>query len=204
MLRNCFAGLLVAAALSCGPAATAQIVTNGGFESGSFNGWTLDSSSLFACVGSSVACVGAFGLDVDPGPYSGSYAAYLGGSGGTGAGDDLLSQTVITTAGQGYYLTFYLAAPTYQGMGVPNSFAVEWDGNVIATLTDLTNTTYQEFSFWVSGSGSDLLGFDSDNMNSAFVLDDVSVTSAPEPSALALFAVGMLGVGAAVRRRKAG
>ena len=60
------------------------------------------------------------------------------------------------------------------------------------------------FGVWVSGSGSDLLGFDSDNMNSAFVLDDVSVTSAPEPSALALFAVGMLGVGAAVRRRKAG
>ena len=49
-----------------------------------------------------------------------------------------------------------------------------------------------------------MLGFDSDNENSAFVLDDVSVTSAPEPSALALFAVGMLGVGAAVRRRKAG
>jgi hypothetical protein len=187
---------------SGGAFAQANLVQNGGFETGDFTDWTLGASSSFACVGSTVACVGAFGLDNDPGPHSGNYAAYLGGSGGTGGGDDLLSQSITTTAGQGYYLTFYLAAPTFQGQGVPNSFAVEWDGNIVDTLTNLTNTGYDEFTFWVRGSGSDLLGFDSDNLNSAFVLDDVSMTSAPEPAALGLLLVGMTAVGVAARRRR--
>jgi serine protease len=87
-----------------------SFVTNGGFETGSFAGWTV--SGPYACVGASVACVGAFGLDSDPGPHSGSYAAYLGGS----APDDLLSQTLATPAGQQLTLSFYLAAPTYLGL----------------------------------------------------------------------------------------
>jgi hypothetical protein len=173
-----------------------SFITNGGFETGSFAGWIV--SGPYACVSASVACVGAFGLDSDPGPDSGSYAAYLGGS----APDDLLSQTLATPAGQQLTLSFYLAAPTYLGLGTPNYFDISWDGSAVASLANLTNTGYVQFSYTVTGTGSDTLQFDSNNTNSAFVLDDVSVTATPEPATFVPVCLGLAAVCLSARNRR--
>jgi hypothetical protein len=198
---NKILGVLTASALSLaagGALAQANLVSNGGFETGDFTGWTESGPDF--CVGASFACDG-YVFPADPGPHSGTYAAYLGAD-GPGGTDDLLGQTLTTTAGQGYYLQFFLAAPTVFGGYSPSQFTVEWDGDVVDAIVNLANNSYVEYSFWVRGTGSDTLLFDAYNAPGVFVLDDVSVTSAPEPAAFVLLLVGMTAVGVAARRRR--
>jgi len=178
------AGLVVILLPMCANADS--LVTNGGFETGDFTGWTI--TGPFACVGSTVSCEpSGYGLDADPGPHSGLYAAYLGGSGP----DDLLSQTLATTAGQDYTLEFFLAAPSFGGSYTPNSFAILWDGSNVDTITNLVSSAYIEYTYSVTGSGSDTLEFDTSNLPAAFVLDDVTVNVIPEPCTCGLLLIGL-------------
>ena len=126
--------------------ASANLITNGDFESGSFSSW---STSGLTCsgVGSnfSGATGGCFGYDVDPGPFAGAYSAYLG----TAAGGGLISQSFATVAGQNYLLDFYLAIGSYQGTSTPNSFLAQVDAT---TLFSLTNAPAQNFGHYTSAS----------------------------------------------------
>jgi hypothetical protein len=169
----------------------ADLLTNGGFETGNFTGWNV--SGIYACVSGSL-CDGNF-ADADPGPHSGGFAAYLGSPGnlnGQGEADDILSQTVAAAAGQSYIVDFFLAVGSTAQFGgsVPNSFSVSWDGNVLGALNNVNGQPYTEYSFAVTGTGSDTLLFDTETYPSVFVLDDVSVTaanvSAPEPASFGL------------------
>jgi hypothetical protein len=178
----------------------AELVVDGGFESGTFVNW--NHTGGFMCVGTSVCGGNNFDSGADPGPHSGNFAVYLGGAGSPG---DVLSQTLTTVLGQTYTLDFFLAAPTDGGNSTPNVFTVLWGGNTVTTITDLTSNTYNQFTFSVIGSGSDLLEFDSSNNPAAFVLDDVSVQDAavetvPEPGTMLLLGVGLAAV-ALLRRR---
>src|SRR5476651_849223 len=87
--------------------AAAQIVTNGDFETGDFTGWTLsgDTNSMiidFSKAANSIPGYSTSGII----PYSGSYEAALATSGSGQLG--FLSQTLTTTAGTNYLLTFWL------------------------------------------------------------------------------------------------
>jgi hypothetical protein len=154
-------------------------VANGGFETGDFSNWSI--SGTFYCVASSVCGGNSFDSNADPGPHSGSYAAYLGGcSGYSGCGgENVLSETLTTVPGQTYVLRFFLAAPTSGGASTPNSFTIKWSGGTVGTIPNLTSDSYVEYSYTVTGSGSDVLEFDSSDYPSAFVLDDVSVVKSP-------------------------
>ena len=70
-----------------------NLVTNGSFETHSFAGWTLGGTDY----------VGA--MLVDGQAEQGNYAAALGSVGWDGT----ISQTIATTPGQEYQLTFWLA-----------------------------------------------------------------------------------------------
>src|ERR1700730_10015968 len=68
-----------------------NIVTNGGFETGDFTGWTQSGNTGFT------------GVDTDS-AHSGNFGAFSGPTGSEG----FLSQTLNTVAGMAYDLSFFL------------------------------------------------------------------------------------------------
>ena len=77
-------------------APTANLVANGGFETGNFSGWTLSGNSSGIYIAPT-----AFPGEV----HTGSYSAGLGSMNRT---DGILTQNIATTAGQHYTLSFWI------------------------------------------------------------------------------------------------
>ena len=91
-----------------------NLVTNGSFETGNFTGWTLGGNYGPNHLGADLQLMSMRKV-VHTRPHR------LNGS------DATLSQTLQTTAGQQYTLSFWLAN---QGSG-PNDFAVKWNGTTL-------------------------------------------------------------------------
>ena len=161
--------VLLPLALAAGRLAAQNLVTNGGFETGDFTGWTHD--SYFYGI--------AF---FDSGSHSGTYNL------GLGSGSDwTLSQDLATEAGQTYELSFWLSVK--EGSYPDDPFAVNVDSFNLFTAASLPDTNaYNKYSFlFTAASASSTLSFIHHN-HSYFYLDDVSVTAVPEPATYALLA----------------
>ena len=172
------------AAFALAAPAQAQ-VTNGGFETGDFTGWTQSGNTDFTGV-DSIA------------PHSGDYAAYFGNAGSTGS----ISQTLTTTPGQDYTISFWLMNEE----GEPNSFEAAFGDAVLMTLTDAPDSGYIFYSFTeTASSASTLLSFTFQQDVTFWDLDDVSVVAAgvPEPATWAMMILGLGMAGVAIRRRRA-
>ena len=212
------AGAVVAAALSS-PAMSAELITNGGFENGSFAGWTLTN------VGGGTAPVvieynnaggypdGAFGEAIlsNAAPGSGSYVAYFSSD---TANPDALSQTVIVEDGEYYYLSFDYYVPQ-NGYNNPNDASLKFlidgvqagsvlqAGSVSGTPTKTWfnfQTTYQATS-----TGPVTLQFQFVGLGvtaADFAVDNVSMKAVPEPGSWAMMIAGLGIVGSAMRRRR--
>jgi len=145
---------------------SADIVLNGGFETGDFTGWILSGNPIPGFVDSSD-------------PHSGTYAANLFAAGSLGYMEQFLS----TTPGALYDLTFYLQSDG----GTPNEFLAQVAG---ATRFDQLNIpaqsyTLYSFSFQATTTSTDVkFGFRNDP--GSLHLDDISVTAVPEPATLSL------------------
>ena len=169
------AAALVLGTLFAG-AAQASIITNPGFETGSFTGWALSGDTSFTAVDNFS-------------PHSGRFSAGLGTDGSTGS----ISQTLATTAGVSYDIEFWVNTAV-----TPNFFSVSFDGIVLDSLTNIrTSSTilppfYRLFSYTaVASSASTELVFTFRHDAWVWDLDDVSVnaaTAVPEPGSLSLFA----------------
>ncbi len=169
-------------------------VTNGGFESGTFSGWTVTGDTSLIGVCDVSTCPGGFA------PEEGTYAAYFGPVGDTAT----ISQNITTTPGDLYTLKFFLANPVG---GTPNYFSVTF-GNTTFSLSNFgVAFGWQEFDLTTQATGTSTpLSFTFRNDPAYWFLDNVSVTqggqgTTPEPGTLVLFGSGALGLAGIARRK---
>lgn len=195
-------------------AAHANLLTNGSFEAGNFVGQGNDTMSLAAgstvitgwtVITDTTAWIGPanpFGLSASQGSYFLDLTNYQAGTPFAG-----VAQTIATTPGSTYALTFDLGGSNLWGR--PDSITASAAGTSATFATPTTGTNndwYHESLLFVANSSSttvQLQGFAGvnyiglDNVS----VDFVSAAPIPEPGVWALMVVGLLPLVATTRRR---
>jgi len=178
---------IFALALATSTPLRADLITNGGFESGAFApAWTTLNSVGITTNANNV--------------YAGTHAAFLSSN------NAQLNQTVAgTVIGQQYTLGFVVGNRNSSGT---NDLQVSWDG---ATVLHLVNTFLAPapyaapYSFTVTATATSTpLSIKASNSTSFWLLDQVTLTPVPEPGSLtlALSAAGLGMLGYATRRAR--
>ena len=175
--------------------AKAELIVNGGFETGDFTGWTPGPDGFPQYI-------------VTNPVHGGTNAAQIAGF---SFNPDTLTQNIATTAGTAYSLSFWRYQdpmnPTADNFPDGKTFlTVTWNG---VNIFDESYTgvyagdPYHKFTFTVVGTGADVLQFISAQDPAFTYLDDVSLTAAvPEPSTWAMMILGFAGVGFMAYRRR--
>ena len=122
-----------------------------------------------------------------------------------------ISQTVATTVGQVYELSYYMAAELVPGGPPLRTLDALWNGAVVEEasflITDQTSTNpgWVLHTLTVVGTGSDVLTFASTTFsNYGPALDSVSLVptaAVPEPASAAMGLIAIAGVAVLARRR---
>ncbi len=181
----------------------AQQVTNCGFETGDFTGWTMTGAT------SVLAQTNLYGVDGYT-PSTGVYGAYFGTQGvtlGTHASTDSLTlgQTVNLTTTRTFLLTFELMEDTALYAHYTDYFSAIFDGVALMTQTAVTSTNgYVEESFIVTSATTlaNSLAFQFQNDAGFWDIDDISITEIPEPGSLWAFGAGLAAMAVLLGRRK--
>lgn len=162
--------------------AHAQVV-NGGFETGTFAGWTQTGDTGFTGVDPFVARTGSFGAFFGP--------TAVGG----------ISQSFATAASTVYRVSFSLSLTD---SAQPNSFSWSWNGvNQAPSFSNAAAFGYTDFSSFVSATGAlSTIAFNFANPQSFWLLDNVAVTvsAIPEMPVNALLGAGLLLIAATAKQ----
>jgi MYXO-CTERM domain-containing protein len=177
--------LAAALMLAPAPAFAANLLTNGGFETGNFTGWSQFGST---------DATGVSGFFSPYNPTQGAFQAYFGPFSSRGG----ITQSFSTQVGKTYTFTFDAAAfeggslfdAAIGGVSKLTVFGGAWD--------------YTSYSFsHVATATTTAVTFTMRHIPLYYMLDNVSVTgSVPEPHAWAMLIAGFGLVGAAARRRR--
>lgn len=145
---------------------SAQMLQNGGFESGNFSGWTQSGNTAYTSVTTSSSYV-----------HSGSYGAEFGPNSTPG----YISQTVATVPGQTYLLSCWMDIPS---SGTPNLFTISWGGNLVYGLTNYSKAlAWTNLQFLVTAKSTSTVvqfGFRNDPNYTGF--DDASLVPIASPT----------------------
>lgn len=199
MFKTGFLTLAGAMALGAGLAAPANaLVTNGGFETGDFTGWT-ESGNVQALTEpiASPCCVASEGN------------SFVNFNGGNGEANGSIFQDLVTEIGKKYRLVFDFAKG---GIGEGTAALKVSAGDLMTTVEDSTGDkpgayeTYS-FDFMASGTSTQLLFEDVSSPLEAVKfdaqLDNISVVAVPEPvSTIAVFAIGAIAVSGALKKKQ--
>ena len=148
--------LIAFAFVPCTSVLGVNIVTNGGFETGNFTGWTQSGNLGSTGVNSTAA-------------NSGSYGAYFHPVGSLG----FISQNLVTEPGATYTLSFFL---TDTLAVAPNNFIASFGGMTVFSLTNVNTAVLGTFTFnLVATSTVTPLQFGFRNDRAYWYIDDISV-----------------------------
>jgi hypothetical protein len=183
--QRLLAGAAFASLLGLAGQASANIVANGGFETGDFTGWTSIGQTAF----NGVMCPGSGTV------LEGHCEAFFGPIGTLGG----IQQTLATAVGQVFTISFM-----FQGDGgVPGFFEADFGGQ---TLVSQTNGVagVQAFSFSATATAANtVLKFQFRDDPGFMLLDNVQVNAAiPEPASLALAGIALAGLAASRARKR--
>jgi hypothetical protein len=169
--------LVAAATMIFGSAGIAQadLITNGGFETDDFTGWTFNANNTVVQPSG-----GLGGYD----PHSGNFYAALGNVADVGPTLGTLSQTFSDTSGAPLVISLWLDS----NGTMPNEFAVAFNGTSLSDQTNISALSgYEQLTFDVVGTGSDTLTLFERDDPDYLAVDDVSVnavSAVPEPFTL--------------------
>lgn len=183
----------------------ATILANGSFEN--YGGTGFNSNIGAGLTGWTIGPSGGIDLIIY-GAYPGHWIAEDGNISLSlnWYGSGRISQSVSTTTGQLYSISFYMGAELNGGPPV-RTMDVLWNGTVVGspsfnyTAQPITNMGWQQYSFVAQGTGSDTLTFASTTgANYGPALDNVTLSPIPEPTSIVSSVFGLLGINFCRRR----
>lgn len=189
--------VLAAFVLASSPAAAQELVKNGGFDTGTFDDFSLSGCSS-APSGYSIA----YGIASNGGSPSNYYAVFLC----VNNSYTVLTQYLTTTPGQRYTISF---SGANTGSGTGNSVRILFGGTKVFEQP-INAGSYVWAPFTTTGAASSRsteLQFEVYNNQAQTYIDGISVTPAalttPEPGSLVLLGTGLAGLLPVMRRKRA-